>query len=78
MDALKLDKPVRTPSHPTKSHVVKTLINGKPKIIRFGQQGVKGDGKKDTPRRRAFYARHAKNIAKGKESAAFWSATVKW
>jgi hypothetical protein len=71
------DKPVKTPSHATKSHVVVTLIKGEPKVIRFGQQGVTGD-KEDTPRRRAFLARHAKNIAKGKSSGAFWSYVTKW
>lgn len=85
MDALKragvtgYNKPKKTPSHPTKSHVVVIKDKeGDAKIIRFGQQGVTGDGKRDTPRRRAFYARHAKNIAKGKESAGYWSAKVKW
>jgi hypothetical protein len=71
------DKPKKTPSHPTKSHVVVTRIKGEPKVIRFGQQGVTGD-KEDTPRRRAFLARHAKNIAKGKSSAAYWSSVTKW
>jgi hypothetical protein len=62
------NKPKRTPSHPTKSHV---------KTIRFGQQGVSGD-KKPTARQKSFKARHAKNIAKGKMSAAYWADKVKW
>jgi hypothetical protein len=71
------NKPRTTPSHPTKSHVVKACANGQEKIIRFGQQGVKGspDGAK---RNEAFKARHAKNIAKGKMSAAYWADKVKW
>jgi hypothetical protein len=72
-----VSKPKATPEHPTKSHKVVISVNGVPKTIRFGQQGITGD-KTDTPRRRAFYARHAKNIAKGMESAAYWSAKVKW
>ena len=71
------NKPKRTPSHPTKSHVVKACANGKEKIIRFGQQGVTGD-KEPTARQKSFKARHAKNIAKGKMSAAYWSDRVKW
>jgi hypothetical protein len=71
------NKPKATPSHPTKSHVVVAKEGDQVKTIRFGQQGVKGspDGSK---RNEAFKARHAKNIAKGKMSAAFWSAKVKW
>ncbi len=71
------NKPKRTPDHPKKSHVVKACSDGKEKIIRFGQQGVKGspDG---TKRNEAFKARHAKNIKKGKMSAAYWSNKVKW
>ena len=66
-----------TPSHPTKSHVVKACEDGQEKIIRFGQQGVKGspDG---SARNEAFKARHAKNIAKGKMSAAYWANKEKW
>lgn len=81
---MKCNQPKRTPSHPTKSHVVKACENGKEKIIRFGQQGVKGspprksESKADAARRASFKARHAKNIAKGKMSAAFWSDKVKW
>lgn len=71
------NRPKSTPNHPTKSHVVKACANGKEKIIRFGQKGVKGspDG---SARNKAFKARHAKNIAKGKMSAAYWSDKVKW
>tara|TARA_R100000655_G_scaffold22968_2_gene46441 strand:- start:664 stop:906 length:243 start_codon:yes stop_codon:yes gene_type:complete len=76
-DDLKINQPKRTPSHPRKSHVVKTKVNGKEKIIRFGQQGKTGD-KGNTARSRSFKARHAKNIAKGKSSAAYWANKVKW
>lgn len=67
---LKCNKPRKTPSHNTKSHVVKACENGKEKIIRFGQQGVTTAGKKtdakSKARRASFKARHAKNIKKGK------------
>lgn len=71
------NKPKRTPNHPEKSHVVLAKEGDKVKLIRFGQQGVKGspDG---TKRNQAFKARHSKNIAKGKMSAAWWSSKVKW
>ena len=77
------NKPKRTPSHPTKSHVVLAKEGDKIKLIRYGQQGVSGAGKnpqteKDKARRRSFKARHAKNIAKGKMSAAFWANKTKW
>ena len=77
------NKPKRTPSHPTKSHAVLAKQGDKVKLIRFGQQGVPGAGKnprsdKDKARRKSFLARHAKNIARGKMSAAFWAAKVKW
>ena len=71
------NKPKRTPSHSTKSHVVVAKSGDQIKTIRFGQQGVTGD-KKPTPRQKAFKARHAKNIAKGKMSAAYWADRVKW
>jgi hypothetical protein len=67
-----------------KSHVVKACSDGKEKIIRFGQKGVKGSPKKEgesdayANRRKRFQTRHAKNIAKGKMSAAYWSNLVKW
>jgi hypothetical protein len=72
------NKPKRTPSHPTKSHVVVAKQDGKVKLIRFGQQGVEGEGKKDTPRRRAWYARHKENIAKGPLFPTYWSSVTKW
>ena len=77
------NKPKRTPKHPTKSHVVVAKEGDKVKTIRFGQQGVSGAGKnpktaKDKARRKSFKARHAKNIAKGKMSAAYWANKVKW
>jgi hypothetical protein len=72
-----VNKPKRTPKHPTSSHAVLASENGKKKLIRFGQQGVSGD-KKNTARSRSFKARHAKNIAKGKMSAAYWANRVKW
>ena len=78
------NKPKRTPSHPTKSHVVVAKEGSKIKTIRFGQQGVsgspakKGESDANKKRRASFMARHAKNIAKGKMSAAFWAAKEKW
>tara|TARA_Y100001938_G_C8038922_1_gene405016 strand:- start:528 stop:776 length:249 start_codon:yes stop_codon:yes gene_type:complete len=60
-----------------KSHAVLAKENGKVKLIRFGQQGVSGD-KGNTARSRSFKARHSKNIAKGKMSAAYWANRVKW
>ena len=71
------NKPKRTPSHPTKSHVVVAKEGDKVKTIRFGQQGVTGD-KNPTARQASFKARHAKNIAKGKMSAAYWANKEKW
>ncbi len=71
------NKPKRTPSHKTKSHVVVAKEGDKVKTIRFGQQGVKGD-KTLTPRAKSFKARQGKNIAKGKMSAAYWANLVKW
>ena len=81
---LKCNEPVKTPSHPTKSHVVKAWVGGEDKIIRFGSQGAKtyppkkGESQKAKDTRKAWYARHEENIAKGKLSAAWWSAKVKW
>ena len=77
------NSPQKTPGHATKSHVVKACAGGKEKIIRFGQQGVSGAGSSpSTPsekaRQKSFKARHAKNIAKGKMSAAYWADKVKW
>lgn len=78
-----VNKPKRTPKHPTKSHVVLAKEGDKTRLIRFGQQGVSGAGKnpktaKDKARRKSFKARHAKNIAKGKMSAAYWASRTKW
>jgi hypothetical protein len=77
------NKPKRTPSHATKSHVVVAKSGSTIKTIRFGQQGVSGAGKnptskRDKARRKSFKARHAKNIAKGVLSAAYWANKVKW
>ena len=77
------NKPKRTPSHPKKSHVVVAKQGDTVKTIRFGQQGVSGAGKspstaKEKARRKRFKARHAKNIAKGKLSAAYWADKTKW
>ena len=77
------NKPKRTPSHKTKSHPVLAKVGDVIKLIRFGQQGVSGAGKnpmtaKDKARKKSFKARHAKNISKGKLSAAYWADKVKW
>ena len=79
------NKPKRTPNHPKKSHVVVAKVGDKTKLIRFGQQGVKTAGKpkkgesaRQKARRKSFKARHAKNIKKGKMSAAYWANKVKW
>ena len=85
------NKPRRTPKHKTKSHIVKACEKGKEKIIRFGQQGKKagtlkgtagapkkGEAKRMTAKRKSFKARHGKNIAKGRMSAAYWADKVKW
>jgi hypothetical protein len=78
------NKPKRTPSHPTKSHVVVAKEGDKIKTVRFGQQGVsgspkrEGESKADKARRESFKARHSENIANGKMSAAYWADKVKW
>jgi hypothetical protein len=78
------NKPVRTPNHPDKSHMVMAKEGNKTKLIRFGQQGVSGSPEKEgeseayRKRRESFKARHAENIAKGKMSAAYWADRVKW
>jgi hypothetical protein len=79
------NKPKRTPSHPKKSHIVVAKENGKTKTIRFGEQGANTAGKPKAgesdamkKKRASFKARHGKNIAKGKMSAAWWSSKVKW
>ena len=79
------NKPKRTPSHKTKSHIVVAKVGGKIKTIRFGQKGAKTAGKpkpgesaRMKAKRKSFKARHAKNIRKGKMSAAYWADKVKW
>jgi len=85
------NKPKRTPSHKTKSHIVVAKQGDKIKTIRFGQQGKKvgtlkgtagatkkGESARMKAKRRSFKARHAKNIARGKMSAAYWADKVKW
>ena len=79
------NKPKRTPSHPTKSHIVVAKEGDKIKTIRFGQQGAKtagkpkaGESRRIKMKRKSFKARHRKNIAIGKMSAAFWANKVKW
>ena len=80
-----VNKAKRTPNHPKKSHVVVAKVGDKTKLIRFGQQGVrtagkpkKGESARQKARRKSFKARHAKNIKKGKMSAAYWANRVKW
>ena len=79
------NKPKKTPNHPTKSHVVLAKVGDVVKLIRFGEQGAKTAGKpkkgesiKMKKKRASFKARHAKNIKKGKLSAAYWADKVKW
>ena len=79
------NKPKRTPNHPTKSHVVLAKEGDKVKLIRYGEQGAKtagkpkaGESSRMKKKRASFKARHAKNIAKGKMSAAFWANKSKW
>lgn len=79
------NKPRSTPSHPTSSHIVVAKEGDKIKTIRFGQAGVTtagapkaGESDRQKARRKSFKARHAKNIAKGKMSAAYWADKVKW
>jgi len=79
------NKPKRTPNHPTKSHVVVAKSGDKIKTIRFGQQGAdtagapkKGESERMKNKRKSFKARHGKNIAKGKMSAAYWADKTKW
>lgn len=79
------NKPKRTPNHPKKSHVVVATEGGRIKTIRFGEQGAKtagkpkaGEGRKMRMKRKSFKSRHAKNIAKGKMSAAYWADKEKW
>jgi hypothetical protein len=79
------NKPKRTPDHPTKSHVVVAKSGDQVKTIRFGEQGAStagkpksGESQKMKDKRDSFKARHAKNIAKGNMSAAYWADKVKW
>jgi hypothetical protein len=79
------NKPKRTPGHPTKSHVVVAKEGSNIRTIRFGEQGAKTAGKPKAgeseamkKKRASFKARHAKNIAKGKMSAAYWADKVRW
>ena len=79
------NKPKRTPRHKTKSHVVLAKSGSTIKLIRFGQQGArtagkpkKGESARMKAKRKSFKARHAKNIAKGRMSAAYWANKVKW
>ena len=79
------NKPKRTPGHPNKSHVVVAKSGDKVKTIRFGEQGAstagkpkEGESERMKMKRKSFKARHAKNIAKGNMSAAYWADKVKW
>lgn len=79
------NKPKRTPNHPKKSHIVVAKVGDKIKTIRFGEQGASTAGKPKSgesdrmkKKRASFKARHRKNIAKGKISAAYWANKVKW
>jgi hypothetical protein len=83
--AMACNEPRRTPGHPTKSHVVKACEGGQEKVIRFGEQGAKtagapkaGESQAMKDKRASFKARHAKNIAKGKMSAAWWADKTRW
>lgn len=80
-----VNKPKRTPNHPTKSHVVVAKVGDTVKVIRFGEQGArtagkpkKGESDRMKAKRKSFKARHARNIAKGRLSAAWWANSVKW
>jgi hypothetical protein len=82
---LGFNKPKRTPNHPKKSHVVVAKVGNKVKTIRFGQQGAStagkpksGESRRMKMKRKSFKARHRRNIAKGKMSAAYWADKVKW
>ena len=78
-----VNKPKGTPSHPKKSHIVLAKVGDKTKLIRFGEQGADKVTESNpsgarAQKRASFKARHAKNIAKGKMSAAYWADKVKW
>ncbi len=79
------NQPKRTPGHPKKSHIVVAKEGEKIKTIRFGEQGAEtagapkaGEADRMKKKRASFKARHAKNIAKGKMSAAYWADKAKW
>jgi len=79
------NKPKRTPNHPKKSHAVLARSGGKEKLIRFGEKGAStagkpkaGESRRMKMKRKSFKARHAKNIARGPLSAAYWANKVKW
>ena len=79
------NKPKRTPNHPKKSHIVVAKVGDKINTIRFGEQGAStagkpksGESSKMKKKRASFKARHRRNIAKGKMSAAYWANKVKW
>ena len=79
------NRPKRTPNHPKKSHIVVAKVGNKIKTIRFGQQGAstagkpkKGESARMKAKRKSFKARHRRNIAKGRMSAAYWANKVKW
>ena len=71
-----LNKPKRTPKHPTKKAIVAVRDDGKIKIIRFGDQKMGHNYSAEA--RKSFKARHGKNIAKGPTSAAYWANKVFW
>jgi len=79
------NKPKRTPNHPKKSHIVVAKQGSQVKTIRFGEQGAStagkpkaGETRRMKMKRKSFKARHRRNIAKGKMSAAYWADKVKW
>ena len=83
--AMACNKPRRTPDHPEKSHIVKACYDGQERVIRFGEQGAAtagqpkaGESERMKVKRASFKARHARNIAKGPSSAAYWADKVKW
>ena len=85
---LKCNKPQALRDNSNSSHVVRACYPGAPeggKLIKFGMKGSKhagppkkGESEAMKAKRRSFKARHAKNIAKGPSSAAYWADKVKW
>ena len=80
-----VNKAKRTPQHPKKSHIVLAKEGNTTKLIRFGEQGAstagkpkKGESDRMKKKRASFKARHRRNIAKGKLSAAYWADKIKW